>query len=83
MTNQVNCYKSVLRGVIRPQFEKEVERWIDDRIWMPWSGKVEGILPHMAVVEPTKKKVRPVLAFWELNKYVACHTKEESEEEQK
>ena len=30
----------------------------------------------MAVVQPTKNKVRPVLDFRELNKYVACHTKD-------
>ena len=30
----------------------------------------------MAVVQPTENKVRPVLDFRELNKYVACHTKE-------
>ena len=30
----------------------------------------------MAVVQPTKKKVRPVLYFWELNKYVVCHTRD-------
>ena len=30
----------------------------------------------MAVVQPTKKKVRPVLDFRELNKYVACHIRD-------
>ena len=35
-----------------------------------------GVLPLMAVVQPTKNKVRPVLDFRELNKYVACHTKD-------
>ena len=30
----------------------------------------------MAVVQPTKNKVRLVLDFQELNKYVACHTKD-------
>lgn len=67
LTNQVSCYKSTLKGAAEPQFEKEVERWIDEGILMPWSGKVEGILPLMAVEQPIKKKVRPVLDFWELN----------------
>ena len=58
------------------KFKKEVERWIDEGILIPWSGKVEGILPLMAVVQPTKKKVRPVLDFRESNKYVACHTRD-------
>lgn len=74
--NWVSCYKSTLKGAAEPQFEKEVERWIDEGILMPWSGKVEGILPLMAVVQPIKKKVRPVLDFRELNKFVACHTKD-------
>ena len=43
---------------------------------MPWSGKVKGILSLMAVFQPTKKKVRQVLYFRELNKYVACHTRD-------
>ena len=30
----------------------------------------------MVVVQPTKNKVRLVLDFRELNKYVACHTKD-------
>ena len=35
---------------------------------------MNGVLPLMAVVQPTKKKVRPVLDFRELNAYVMCHT---------
>ena len=31
-------------------------------------------MPLMAVVQPTKNKVRPVLDYRELNEYVACHT---------
>ena len=61
---------------MRLKFEKEIERWIDERILIPWSGKVEGVLPLMAVVQPTKNKVRLVLDFRELNKFVACHTKD-------
>ena len=76
LTNQVGCYEGTLREEVRPKFEKEVERWIDERILIPWSGKVEGVLPLMAVVQPTKNKVRPVLDFRELNKYMACHTKD-------
>ena len=66
----------MLRGEIRAEFEKEVERWIDEEILIPLSGKVEGILPIIVVVETTKKKVRPVLDFWELNKYVAAYTRD-------
>ena len=71
LTNEIGCYESTLTGEIRVEFEKEVERWIDKRILIPWSEKVEEILP--AVVQPTKK-IRPVPDFRELNKYVACRT---------
>ena len=30
----------------------------------------------MTVVQPIKKKVRPVLDFQELNKYVSCNTRD-------
>ena len=76
LTNQVGCYEGTLREEVRMKFEKEVEGWIVERILIPWSGKVEGVLPLMAVVQPTKNKVRPVLDFQALNKYVACHTKD-------
>ena len=38
----------------------------------------EGLLPLMAVVQATKRKVRPVMDFRELNKYVECHTGDEA-----
>ena len=51
------------------------ERWIDEGILKPWGEDVkEGLLPLMAVIQPTKNKVRPVLDFRELNEYVKCHT---------
>lgn len=55
-------------------FEKDVERWIDKGIFVPWKEKVreerEGVLPPMAVVQPTKNKVRSALDFRELNVHV-------------
>ena len=42
---------------------------------MPWEeGVEEGVLPLMAIIQPTKNKVRPVLDFRELDGYVMCHT---------
>ena len=42
---------------------------------IPWNGSVEnGILPLMAVEQPTKNKVRPALDYRELNESVECHT---------
>ena len=58
----------------RAAFEKEVELWIEEGILMPWEGEVDGLLPLMAVEQPTKNKVRPVMDFRELNNHVECHT---------
>ena len=58
---------------MRKEFEKEVDRWIEDDILVPWNDKVKGIIPLVAV-EPTKNKVRPVLNIRELNQFVECHT---------
>lgn len=78
LKNSLTCYDKQLTGRKRVEFEKEVERWIDEGILMPWKEKVEsGILPLMAVEQPTKRKVRPVLDYRELNAYVQSHTGDE------
>ena len=41
---------------------------------VPWEGKVEGYLDLIAVGQPTKNKVRPVLDYGELNQSFECHT---------
>ena len=40
-------------------------------------GPADGVIPLMAVVQPTKGKVRPVLDYRELNDFVECHTGED------
>ena len=55
---------------MREEFEKEVDRWIEEDILIPWKDKVKGFIPSMAVEQPTKNKVRPVLDFRELNQFV-------------
>ena len=75
LKNRISCYDRNLEGKKKEEFEKEIDRWIEEGILMPWEDKVEnGILPLMAVEQPTKNKVRPVLDFRELNKHVECHT---------
>lgn len=54
------------------QEEKIVE--FEEGILMPSKEKVQsGILPLMAVNQPTKHKVRLVLDFREVNTYISCH----------
>ena len=74
LKNHIGCYEHSLKGKVKEEFDKEVERWIDEGILVPWKGVEEGVLPLMAVIQPTKNKVRPVLDFRELNNYVMCHT---------
>ena len=51
-----------------------MERWIADGILVPRKGKGKGVLLLMAVFQATKKKIRPVLDFRELDRFVAYHT---------
>ena len=42
---------------------------------MLWEKEVQvGVLPLMAVLKPTKGKVRLVFDFREVNSHVECHT---------
>ena len=75
LTNKVSCYKRDLSGRKKEEFEREVDRWVEEGILMPWGERVEsGILLLMAVEQQTKGKVRPVLDFRELNESEECHT---------
>ena len=77
LKNTVGCYDKGLEGRKREEFGKEVNRWIAEGILIPWTEVKSGIIPLMAVEQPTKNKVRPVLDFRELNRYVKCHTGDE------
>ena len=63
---------------IRTEYEKELESWIANGWLIPYSeeqlGPPKGLIPLMAVVQPTKDKVRPVMDYRELNKYVDAFT---------
>ena len=74
LQNRVKFYMNSLESEKNSEFEEEVERWIAACIHVPWKGKVKGVLPLMAVFQATKKKVRSVLDYRELNRFVACHT---------
>ena len=67
LQNRVKFYKNSLESEKNSEFEEEVERWIVNR-------KGKDVLPLLAVFQTTKKKVRPVLDFRELNRFMACHT---------
>ena len=52
----------------------ELERWILKGWLQRWNGPVEGIIPLLAVFQPTKDKVRLVMNYRKLNAFVKCHT---------
>ena len=71
--NNVSCYK--VKDELRKPFDAEIQSWIDEGILVPAPDeKVSCIIPLMAVEQASKGKVRPVLDFKQLNKYVSCHT---------
>ena len=77
LSNTVGKYKSNLGEEKERMFDAEVHRWIEEGVLVPWKGDDNGVLPLMAVDQPTKGKVRPVLDYRELNKHVSCHTGDE------
>ena len=74
LSNHIAQYK--VKDSAAPQYEKEVKDWIACGWLQKFDGDHDGIVPLMAVVQPNKGKVRPVLDFRELNQYVSSHTAE-------
>ena len=74
LKNTIACYSKGMSAEKKAGFECEVDKWINEGILVPWEGEVSGCLALMAVEQPTKNKIRPVLDYRELNQYVECHT---------
>ena len=64
---KVEYYRNSVENRERLEYEKEVERWIEEGIILPWGGESKGVLPLMVVVQTTKGKIKPVLDFHKLN----------------
>ena len=77
LNTKVSEYTRKLDEEKMGSYKAELERWIAEGILIPWEGRVDGVLPLMAVDQVNKNKVRPVLDFRELNEYVKCHTGDE------
>lgn len=61
---------------LRESFEREVEEWIELGWLREYIGECKQVLPLLAVSQPSKNKVRPVLDYRHLNNYVSSHTGE-------
>uniref|UniRef100_A0A5S6QHX4 Integrase catalytic domain-containing protein n=1 Tax=Trichuris muris TaxID=70415 RepID=A0A5S6QHX4_TRIMR len=63
---------------VRASYDEELETWIRNGWLVPYDeqelGPARGLIPLMAVVQRSKKKVRPVLDFRELNTYIDTYT---------
>ena len=75
MTHPIGQY-AVPAG-IRQAFTQELQTWVDEGWLIPYReelfGKARALIPLMAVDQPHKGKVRPVLDFRELNSYIPVH----------
>jgi len=72
LNNKVAAYK--ISDDIKEEFEKEIDLWIANGWLLEAPGYDGPIIPLMAIWQPNKGKVRPVLDFRCLNDYVSSHS---------
>lgn len=77
LQTRVSEYNSTRIPGVRERYDAEIQKWIENGWLVRWDGPVKGIVPLLAVVQPTKDKVRPVMDYRELNDFVECHTGDE------
>ena len=74
LQTRIGEYRCTQAPGVQERYNTEVQSWISKGWLVPWDGPVMGIIPLLAVVQPTKDKVRPVMDYRELNGFVECHT---------
>jgi hypothetical protein len=74
LQTRIGEYKCTKAPGVGERYNAEVQRWISEGWLVKWDGPVKGVIPLLAVVQPTKDKVRPVMDYRELNGFVECHT---------
>lgn len=74
LRNRVAEYKCTRAPGVHEKYTREIQRWISNGWLVKWNGPVKGVIPLLAVVQPTKDKVRPVMDYRELNTFVESHT---------
>ena len=73
LSNWVAQYK--MDPGVEEAFSQEIEDWIGKGWLKVFEGEHDGLLPLMAVDQPNKGKVRPVLDYRELNEFVESYWK--------
>ncbi|KAG1705790.1 hypothetical protein GQR58_003759 [Nymphon striatum] len=74
LQTRIGEYKCTQAPHVRERYNAEIQRWISKGWLKEWRGPIEGIIPLLAVFQPSKDKVRPVMDYRELNDFVECHT---------
>ncbi|KAG1670332.1 hypothetical protein GQR58_016949 [Nymphon striatum] len=71
---RIGEYKCTQAPHVRERYNAEIQRWISKGWLKEWRGPIESIIPLLAVFQPSKDKMRPVMDYRELNDFVECHT---------
>merc|ERR1712055_400958 len=74
LQSRISEYKSTKAPGVAEKYDREIQKWISNQWLVEWKGPVKGYIPLLAVVQPTKDKVRPVMDYRELNAFVESHT---------
>lgn len=74
LQSRISEYKSTRVPGVAQRYNLEIQKWISNGWLVEWNGPVKGYIPLLAVVQPTKDKVRPVMDYRELNLFVESHT---------
>lgn len=72
LTNRVSKY--AMSAPVEQRFDEELDKWKAEGWLRPCEAPVHGLIPLMAVEQPSKGKIRPVMDFRELNKHVESYT---------
>ena len=74
LQSQIGEYKCTRGKSEYEKYTNEVHIWISKSWLVEWKGPVKGFIPLLAVVQPTKDNVRPVIYNCELNLFIESHT---------
>ena len=72
LTESVSCYGMPPES--KDEFYAELDQWINNGWLVPADDHEGPVLPLMAVEQPNKGKVRPVIDYRQLNEFVSSHT---------
>ena len=72
LANSIGCYP--VKPAEKVEFELEIDKWINEGWLQPAPTHRGPVIPLMAVAQPNKGKVRPVMDYRDVNEYVINHS---------